>query len=540
MASGVWRHFAAMTTSGGQLVAGRSNLNPRLTMLPNVHQSIDAMSSPKLVHWFVASISLITLSLFTGDAAEGRPKRPNILWLIAEDFSPDLGCYGAQQVWSPKLDRLAGQGMRYTRAFTTAPVCSASRSAFITGMYQTTIGAHHHRSHRDDGYRLPAGVKVISDWMREAGYFTANLRKLPASCGFDGTGKTDWNFTYEGQPFDSDDWADLKPYQPFYAQINFQETHRKFHAPKKADPAKVEVPPIYPDHPVTREDWAAYLDAATDLDRKIGLVLQQLEADGLGDDTIVLFMSDHGQAHVRGKQFCYDDGLRIPLIIRWAKNFPQPKGLKEGGVSDQLIEAIDLAPTFLDVAGLKKPAGMQGRVFLGDRSEPPREYAFGARDRCDETMFRFRTVRDARYRYIRNFMPERPFLQKNNYKERSYPVWNLIKDLGTQGKLSEWQESFYLAPTTAPEELYDLETDPWAMNNLVQSSKPEHQTVLKRLSAALERWSEESKDQGRILEPPEVTARKGLIKAGSEGNPNQQAIIGSDEPGQKARKKQKQ
>src|SRR6185295_4104004 len=258
--------------------------------------------------------------------------------LVAEDFDPELACYGTAQVDSPNLDRLAAQGVRYTRAFTTAPVCSASRSAFITGMYQTTIGAHHHRSHRDDGYRLPAGVKVISDWMRQAGYFTANLRKMPPSFGFTGTSKTDWNFTYVGKPFDSDEWADLKAHQPFYAQINFQETHRKFHAPKKADPAKVDVPPIYPDHPVTRADWAAYLDAASELDRKVGLILRQLEVDGLADDTIILFMADHGQCHVRGKQFCYDDGLRIPLIIRWAKDFPAPKQLKTGGASDQLIE----------------------------------------------------------------------------------------------------------------------------------------------------------------------------------------------------------
>ena len=165
--------------------------------------------------------------------------RPNILWLIGEDFSPDLGCYGTKEVSTPNLDRLAGQGVRYTRFFTTAPVCSASRSAFMTGMYQTTIGAHNHRSHRDDGYKLPAGVRVLTDWLRDAGYFTANIRELPEASGFRGSGKTDWNFTYEGQPFDSDRWSDLKGHQPFLAQVNFQETHRTFHAPPHADPAKV-------------------------------------------------------------------------------------------------------------------------------------------------------------------------------------------------------------------------------------------------------------------------------------------------------------
>ena len=185
--------------------------------------------------------------------------KPNILWLIAEDMSPDaVACYGAKEVWTPNIDKLAAEGVCYTRAYTTAPVCSASRSAFMTGMYQTTIGAQNHRSHRDDGYKVPTGVRVLTDWLRDAGYFTANLVNMPKDFGFKGSGKTDWNFTYEGKgkPFDSSEWSDLKSHQPFYAQINFHETHRAFNAPAKADPAKVEIPPYYPDHEVTRKDWA--------------------------------------------------------------------------------------------------------------------------------------------------------------------------------------------------------------------------------------------------------------------------------------------
>ncbi|MEQ2006937.1 MAG: sulfatase-like hydrolase/transferase, partial [Limisphaerales bacterium] len=276
---------------------------------------------------------------------------------------------------------------------------------------------------------------------------------------------------------------------------------------------------IYPDHPVARQDWAEYLDAASELDRKIGLILKQLEADGLADNTMVLFMGDHGQAHVRGKQFVYDDGLSIPLIIRWPKNFPAPKNFKPGTVSDQLVCSLDFTATSLALAGVTKPAAMQGRVFLGEQSEPPRQYVFGARDRCDETMFRFRTVRDARFRYIRNFMPERPFLQANDYKERSYPVWNLIKELGAAGKLTDWQKNFYLAPTMPPEELFDMDADPHSMVNLAASTKPEHQAALKRLRAELEKWIEESNDQGRIPEPPEVTARKGATKATTGDEP---------------------
>jgi arylsulfatase A-like enzyme len=442
--------------------------------------------------------------------------KPNILWLIGEDFSPNLGCYGEKLVQTPNIDKLANEGMRYARFFTTAPVCSASRSAFMTGMYQTTIGAHNHRSHRDDGYKLPEGVRVLPDLMRDAGYFTANLKTLPDSCGFKGSGKTDWNFTYEGKPFDSDDWSDLKSHQPFMAQINFQETHRTFHADKKVDPAKVEVPPIYPDHPVTREDWARYLDAAMELDRKIGLVLEALKADGLADNTIVIFMGDHGMAHVRGKQFCYDDGLLIPFVAYCPKGVTPPANFKAGTVSDQIIEAIDIPPTLLSIAGAAKPAKMQGRAFLGAHTEPPRALAFGARDRCDTTVFRFRTVRDAKYRYIRNFMPQVPFLAPSTYKETQYPVWNLIKELGAQGKLTDWQKNYYLSPTMPGEELYDMDTDPWSMNNLVNSTKPDDQAALKKLRAALDQWLADSDDQGRIPEPAEVAARAGATQPGAD------------------------
>lgn len=440
--------------------------------------------------------------------------RPNILWLIAEDFGQHLGCYGTKEVSTPNLDKLAADGVRYTRFYCTAPVCSPSRSAFMTGMYQTTIGAHNHRAHRDDGYELPAGVKVLSDWLRDEKYFTANVVDFPAPIAFRGTGKTDWNFTYKGKPFDSKDWSDLKGHQPFYAQVNFQETHRKFHAPKHADPAKVEIPPYYPDHEVTRADWAEYLDAATEVDRKIGVLLKRLEADGLADNTIIVFFGDNGQAHVRGKQFCYEEGLLVPLIVYFPKGVKKPESFKPGSVDERLLMSIDLAPAMLALADAKKPAGMQGDDFLVNPPKP-REYVFGARDRCDETVFRFRTVADKRYRYIRNFTPERPFLQTNDYKERSYPVWNLLKQLHAENKLTPVQESL-CAPTMPEEELYDLQDDPYEIKNLAKA--PEHAQTLARLRGVLEKWIDESKDMGKELEPADLAARKGVTKP--ETNPN--------------------
>lgn len=447
----------------------------------------------------LATLAFWMAGLACHSPAESPAVKPNILWLIAEDFGPHLGCYGTREVTTPHLDRLAAEGVRYTRFYTTAPVCSASRSAFMTGLYQTTLGAHHHRSNRGVNFPLPPGVRVLTDWLRDAGYFTANLTKLPDAIGFRGTGKTDWNFTYSGNPFDSADWEDLKTHQPFFAQINFHETHRDFNGRPLADPAKVEIPPYYPDHPVTRKDWAAYLDAASELDRKIGRVLEQLERDGLADSTVVVFFGDNGQAHVRGKQFCYESGLQVPLIVRWPKALPRPKHCEAGKVDARLLEAIDLAPTMLALAGAPIPAKMQGRPFLGDRAAEPKSFVFGARDRCDETTMRIRTVRDERYRYIRSFTPEVPLLAPNKYKETQYPVWNLIKELHAQGKLTPVQETL-CQPRLPDEELYDLDQDPFEIHNLAQSSQPEAQAALKRLRAVLERWIIDTDDQGRFPE----------------------------------------
>ncbi len=424
-------------------------------------------------------------------------QKPNILWLIAEDMGPTLGCYGEKNVSTPNLDRLAQKGVRYNHFYTTAPVCSPSRSAFMTGMYQTTIGAHQHRT--PDKKPLPEGVRVLPHWMKDTGYFTANLVKLPDAFEFKGTGKTDWNFISPGADFDSADWADLKPRQPFFAQINFHETHRAFNGPNKADPAKIELPPYYPDHPITRKDYARYFDAAMELDRKVGLILAQLEKEGLAENTIIIFIGDNGIAHVRGKQFCYEEGFRVPLLIRLPKSVPSPAHFHAGSVDDRLLEAIDLAPTMLTLVGADIPPKMQGRPFLGEKTGKPKEYVFGARDRCDETAMRIRSVRDARYRYIRNFTPEVPFLAPNNYKEKQYPVWNLLKELNAQGKLTPVQ-AVLCAPRLPDEELYDLQSDPHEIKNLATSDKASDQAILKRLRTVLGNWIRETKDMGEIPE----------------------------------------
>ena len=420
---------------------------------------------------------------------------PNILWILAEDFSPDLGCYGNDLVNTPNLDRLAAEGVRYTRCICTAPVCSAARSALMTGMFQTSIGAHNHRSHRDRPYDLPDGVRTVTELFREAGYHTSNCRQ-PAP-GITVGGKTDFNFRVE-QPFDGEDWTERPAGMPFYSQVNFPETHRKFRRfdPSPVDPAAVRLAPYYPDHPVVREDIALYLDTAQHLDVKVGAVIQRLKDEGLYDRTVIFFFGDHGQALHRGKQWLYEQGIHIPLIVRIPEAY-WPDGFEPGTVDGQLLQHIDITASSLALAGIEPAPSMQGRMFLGSGAGPEPEFVFSARDRCDETVDRIRSVRDRRWKLIRNFLPERPYSQKNHYKDTSYPVLQVMRQLHADGEL-QGAAAQWMAPTRPEFELYDLESDPHEVTNLAEA--PEHSSQLARLGEALDAWIEESGDQGRELE----------------------------------------
>ncbi len=422
--------------------------------------------------------------------------RPNILWILSEDICPDLSCYGEPGVETPNLDKLASEGVRFTNAFTSSPVCSTSRSAMITGMHQSAIGAHQHRSHRGDGYMLPKPVQLITDTFREAGYFTCNVKN--AAPGVRGSGKTDFNFKTRGKPFDGDDWVQRKDGQPFFAQLSISITHRGGHwkgLDKKlsnpVDPAKVKIRPYYPDHPVVRKDWATYLNSIQMMDSYVGKILKRLDEEGLTDNTVVIFIGDHGRCMVRGKQWLYDAGIRIPLLVRW------PGTLKAGQVSDDLISAIDISATVLDSAGIRPPDYMQGRIFLGPKAKK-REYIFASRDRCDETKEIIRCVHDKRYSYIRNYMSYRPWMAWNQYKDTSYPTRNLLRQLYAEGKLNTDQARF-MAPTKPPEELYDLKNDPYELNNLAKS--PQYLDVLHRMRRVHKHWVLRIKDQGLIPEP---------------------------------------
>lgn len=429
------------------------------------------------------------LCMCSGSGAPEQAK-PNILWMIAEDLCPDLSCYGTPLVKTPNIDRLAAEGQMLTNAFSTAPVCSASRSAILTGMYQTTINAHHHRSLQLPP--LPDEVKFAAELFRDAGYYTCNNHALDWSR----PGKIDCNYQIPQRPFDGTDWRGREPGRPFFAQVHFGETHRGFARDPKnpINPDLVQVPPYYPDHPLTRRDWADYLEYIQILDRKIGKVLERLRNDGLERNTIVFFFSDHGRPHVRGKQYLYDGGIHIPLIVRW------PGHIKPGVVNNDLISGIDLLPTSLRMAGIEVPGYMQGRPFWGPHIEE-RDSVVSARDRIDETYDHVRCVRTKKLKYLRNFLPNQPYIQINVVPRLVLPVLTLMEVLHEQGKLTPAQDRF-MAKTRPVEELYDLEKDPHEINNL--ASDPGCRRQLEQMRELLDEWIARTNDHGRIQEDPGI------------------------------------
>jgi len=430
--------------------------------------------------------------------------KPNIIWIIGEDMGKQLGCYGMPLVRTPNLDRFAAEGVRFDHCFCTAPVCSASRSGFNTGVYQIASGAHHHRSHRKDGFRLPAGVELISHRMQKAGYYTTNVRKIRE--GVAGSGKTDFNFTVE-RDFDGPHWNGRKPGQPVYAQINFTAPHKGPQFPRArrenkylVDPKKLELPPYWPDHPTVRDEFANFLDAVNLLDSDAGVLWEELKKDGLLDNTLVFFFGDNGRCLIRGKQWLYDSGISVPMMAWASGDAAKLLGLRAGTVRDDLCVSLDITATSLQAAGIEMPKPMHGRPLFGAAAKP-RPEIYAARDRCDMTVDRIRCVRTSGYKYIHNFMPERPYTQFNNYIETSYPTLGVMKALHAAGKLNT-KQSLFMAPRKPDVELYDLQADPHEVSNLAGSST--HRKVQADLSSRLEKWLAEVDDKGRFPEDPKA------------------------------------
>lgn len=406
--------------------------------------------------------------------------KPNIVWIMLEDWGYQLSCYGEPGIETPNIDRLASEGMRYTNSFCTAPVCSPSRSAMMTGFHQNFINANQHRTGKKFGIpkqQLPKGIKPLTQHLKEAGYYTALMKSK----------KTDLNFLPNKGLFDSRDWKGRDKNQPFFVQATFEWTHRKWRRdsinPISID--DVKAPPYYPQTDLVKRDWANGLEAMQIVDRQVGKLLKRLEAEGLKDNTIVFLIGDNGRCMPRGKQFLYDGGIQVPIIIRW------PDHIKAGTVNSDLVSTLDITKTILDIAGIEPEIPLHGKSLLNNKTK--REYIYAARDKMDSTHDAMRAIRSKKYKLIHNLMPERPYLQYNEYKEDFYPTLAEMNILYLKGQLNADQAKF-MASTKPEFELYDMVNDPYELNNLADN--PNYQKVKKDYLEKLNTWRLSINDEG--------------------------------------------
>ncbi|MGK0188445.1 MAG: N-sulfoglucosamine sulfohydrolase [Verrucomicrobiales bacterium] len=432
----------------------------------------------KKLRILITAIAAVACTLCTISATAAPDDRPNILWITIEDWSPDLSCYGTKGIHTPHVDKLASEGIRYETAFTTSPVCSTSRSAMMTGFHQNYIGAHQHRT--ADKKPLPYGIRPIPHILADAGYHTSIM-----------SWKTDCNFLPDTKEelFMGKDWSERNQDQPFFARITFGGTHRAWNRDplRPIDIKDVELPPYYPDTPFIRRDWANGLEQMQLVDREVGALLKRLEDEGLTRKTLVFFIGDHGRCHIRGKQFLYDEGTRIPMIIRW------PDKIEPGQVDRNLVYSIDICATILEVAGIVPTVPLHGKSLFGNEVKG-REYVFAARDKMDDAHDAIRSIRSKRHKLILNLMPERAYCQFSHYKEGAYPPLAEMNVLHLEGKLTPAQSAF-LASEKPEIELFDLTHDPHEIVNV--ANDPAYLEVKTTLLAKLNDWRQNViKDQG--------------------------------------------
>lgn len=431
-------------------------------------------------------------------AAQSAP-RPNILWVTCEDMSPNLGCYNDKFALSPTIDAFAQKSLRYKNAWSCAPVCAPARTTIISGMYPPSTGAEHMRSET----KLAAEQKMFPRLLREAGYYTSN------------NSKEDYNLPHTGKVWDESSnqahWRKRAQDQPFFSVFNYVITHesqiRRRPHKLQHDPREVRVPAYQPDTPEVRHDWAQYYDNILTMDGMVKKTLGELEADGLAEDTIVFFYSDHGAGMPRSKRWPYNSGCQVPMAVHFPEKYRAlaPKDYRAGGWTERLVSFVDLAPTVLSLAGLPKQPYHQGHAFLGANIEPEQPYVYGFRGRMDERIDMVRSVRSKRYVYLRQYLPHRIYGQHVNYMFEM-PTTQVWKKLYDEGKLKPEQKRFWESKPV--EELYDLEADPDEVVNLAEKPTAEQRKVLTEMRAAQRALARRVRDIG-FLPEHEIHARAG-------------------------------
>ena len=433
-------------------------------------------------------------------------KPPNILWITAEDMSPVLGCYGEPDAKTPHIDALAKQSVRYTNAFASAPVCSPSRSCLIQGTYPTTLGTQQMRS----GFPLPTYMKGFPALLRMQGYYSTNNVKTDYNSGnYQEIIKSSWD-----ENSDSAHWQNREEEnKPFFSVFNLMTSHQsrsmvwpherfqkeiqsKLSTDQIHNPAKVTIPPYYPDTPIVRKTVARFHDCVSAMDKEVGDILKQLEKDGLSENTIVFFFSDHGSGMPRHKRALLDSGMHVPLLIRFPEKWKKYAPCKPGSTTDRMVAFVDFAPTVLSLSRSPIPDYMQGKPFLGPDEVKPRTYVFGHRDRVDEVRDLARSVRSKKYLYIRNYMPHLGYNQRTAWPDLG-EIRHEFYRLADPKKMTPPQWHF-AGPTRSVEELYDCDKDPQNLQNL--SGSTSHKKVLDRLRRELNNHLKESRDLGFLPE----------------------------------------
>ncbi len=467
-------------------------------------------------------------------SAYSQKQKPNILWIVCEDISPTLSMYGDHTAKTPTLDKLAKESMVYTNAYATVGVCAPSRSAIITGMYPTSLGTIHMRTGKDVfswGKRIyktnigmddiegkpirqyatviPDFVKCFPEYLRTEGYFCTN------------NAKTDYQFAAPITAWDENNeeahWRNRPKDAPFFSVFNFGTTHesrlwKNKDKPLTVSPKDVKVPPYLPDNEISRKDIARHYSNVELLDKEVEKIISQLKEDGLYDNTIIFFYSDHGGPLPREKRAILDSGLKVPFFI---------KGIGKTGKTDRLISFVDLAPTILSLANIKPPNYMQGKAFLGTYSNQARDYVYGSSDRFDESTDRIRSVRDKQYLYLRNYYPEKTRYKDIKYR-KSIPMMNDMISLKNKNQLNDTQMIWFQTKPT--EELYDCSKDPYNIKNI--ASDPKYKEVLNKMRQTFFQHKQNYTDLGLIPEaqmidmmwPDQTQPRTSNPKMSQKGN----------------------
>lgn len=430
-------------------------------------------------------VCVFALLLFESRAQE----LPNILWIVSEDNSPYLGCYGDTLAVTPNIDQLASEGHLYTHAYANAPVCAPARNTIITGVYANSNGNQHMRSN----YPLSDSVRFFPEYLRQLGYYCTNMSKKDYNTS---TVDAFWNESSLKAHYKS-----RKEDQPFFHVVNTSISHEsslhRFTPDSllKHKPQEMVLPPYHPDTKEIRHDWAQYYDRITLMDQRVGEVLAELEESGQAENTIVFYFSDHGGVLARSKRFVYETGTHVPFVVRIPEKFKNMRPSLVGTPVNRLISFVDLAPTMLSLTGQAIPDYMQGNPFLGQEKTDDPEFVFMFRDRMDASHDLSRAVRGKKYRYIRNYFPYEIYGQYIDYlwKAPSVGSWQKACE---EGNCNEMQMAYWKEKSV--EELYDTENDPWEVNNLAEN--PAYAGVLSEMRAANRAWILEIRDTGFVPE----------------------------------------